>query len=90
MPKADSPQTSPQPEVAATKLMPNNTSTLKAVIEAAKHRFVERNQTSGKLFEQAVQYLPGGNTRTLLYSAPFPLCMKKGVGYEVIDEDDHT
>jgi len=51
---------------------------------------MDRNPVSAKLFQEATEYLPGGNTRTLLYSAPFPLCMKKGVDYKVIDEDGHT
>ena len=68
----------------------NPSSDLTAAIEAAKNRFAVRNPNSRKLFEEATEYLPGGNTRTLLYFAPFPLSMKKGEHYQVFDEDGHT
>ncbi|KAF2271011.1 PLP-dependent transferase [Lojkania enalia] len=59
-------------------------------IEAAKTRFVERNPTSLKLHEEAVKSLPGGNTRSLLHTAPFPIYMKSGTDYRVVSEDGHT
>jgi glutamate-1-semialdehyde 2,1-aminomutase len=62
---------------------------LEATITAAKERFVERNPNSRRLYDEACGSLPGGNTRTLLYSAPFPICMKKGEVYRVFDEDGH-
>lgn len=63
---------------------------LKEVVETARHRFVARNPISRKLFEEATEFLPGGNTRSLLYSAPYPICMKSGKGYQVTDEDGHV
>lgn len=92
MPKADSPPTTPAvAELGLTvKGQVKASSDLTTAINAAKQRFVERNLTSAKLFEEATEYLPGGNTRTLLYSAPFPICMKKGEDYQVFDEDGHA
>jgi glutamate-1-semialdehyde 2,1-aminomutase len=91
MPKANSPPTSPMAELGLTvKPQYKPSSDISAAVLAAKERYVQRNQNSGKLFEEATSYLPGGNTRTLLYSAPFPLCMKKGEDYKVFDEDDHV
>ncbi|KUJ17149.1 glutamate-1-semialdehyde aminotransferase [Mollisia scopiformis] len=91
MPKANSPPTSPVAELGLTvKSQVKTSSGLSAAVEAAKQRFVERNPASAKFFEDATEYLPGGNTRTLLYSAPFPICMKKGENYQVFDEDGHT
>jgi glutamate-1-semialdehyde 2,1-aminomutase len=88
MPKADSPPLPPHINLAINvKSQP--VSDLESAVAAAKQRFVERNPISGKLFEEATKYLPGGNTRTLLYSAPFPICMKKGEAYKVFDEDGH-
>jgi glutamate-1-semialdehyde 2,1-aminomutase len=91
MPQADSPPATPVPELnidikVQRKLKP----ALDDAVAAAKQRFIERNPNSKKLFEEACGSLPGGNTRTALYSAPFPICMKRGEGYEVIDEDDHV
>jgi glutamate-1-semialdehyde 2,1-aminomutase len=93
MPKADSPPTTPMAmlgvDVAAkAKHLPSTN--LEAAVIAAKERFVERNPNSRRLYDEACDSLPGGNTRTLLYSAPFPLCMKKGEAYQMFDEDDHV
>lgn len=59
-------------------------------LEAAKSRFVARNATSLKLHQEALKSLPGGNTRSLLHTAPFPVFLKKGEGYKVVSEDGHT
>jgi glutamate-1-semialdehyde 2,1-aminomutase len=75
---------------STVKSKSNASSDLNAAVSAAKQRFIERNPTSGKLFEEATGYLPGGNTRTLLYSAPFPIFMERGEGSQVFDEDGHT
>jgi glutamate-1-semialdehyde 2,1-aminomutase len=91
MPKADSPPTSPVANLnVAVKSHTAVSSELSTAVAAAKQRFIERNPTSARLFEEAAEYLPGGNTRTLLYSAPFPICMKKGENYQVFDEDNHV
>ena len=91
MPKADSPVTSPVAELAIpVKSRPHVSNELDVAVTAARQRFVERNPKSRKLFEEAAEYLPGGNTRTLLYTAPYPICMKKGEHYQVFDEDGHT
>lgn len=63
---------------------------LTAALTAAKDRFSRNHPNSKKIFEEACDYLPGGNTRTLLYTAPFPVTMKKGEAYQVFDEDDHV
>lgn len=93
MPKADSPPTTPMVMQGVglevkTKWKPS--SDLNGTVMAAKERFIERNANSKRLFDEACGSLPGGNTRTLLYNAPFPICMKKGNAYQVFDEDDHV
>lgn len=62
----------------------------KEALEAAKARFVARNPTSLQLHTEATNSLPGGNTRSLLHNAPFPVYMQRGTGYQVISEDGHT
>ena len=64
--------------------------THEAALVAAQARFAERNPRSRALHDKAVKRLPGGNTRTILHTAPFPLSMKSGEGYHVTDEDGHT
>jgi glutamate-1-semialdehyde 2,1-aminomutase len=61
-----------------------------AVLSAAEERFVQRNPKSLECHQKAVKSLPGGNTRSLLHTAPFPLFMKSGKGHELTDEDGHT
>jgi glutamate-1-semialdehyde 2,1-aminomutase len=61
-----------------------------SMLAAAEERFVQRNPKSWELHQKAVKSLPGGNTRSLLHTAPFPLCMKSGKGHELTDEDGHT
>jgi glutamate-1-semialdehyde 2,1-aminomutase len=61
-----------------------------AAIDAAETRYKGRNERSRELHELSVNSLPGGNTRTLLHTAPFPVFMKSGEGYQVTSEDGHT
>jgi len=78
----------PAAEVAKLSISPNDD--LTTALALAKARFVDRNPNSLKLYEEALKSLPGGNTRTLLYTSPFPVSMKSGKGYQVTDEDGHT
>lgn len=59
------------------------------ILTVARAKFVQRNPRSFELHQQAIKSLPGGNTRSLLHTAPFPLCMQSGKGYQVTDEDGH-
>ncbi|PSN69867.1 glutamate-1-semialdehyde 2,1-aminomutase [Corynespora cassiicola Philippines] len=80
-----------QSAIATIKLhVKSGNSTVTEALEAAKARFVERNPTSLKLHEEATKSLPGGNTRSLLHTAPFPLFIKSGEGYRVTSEDGHA
>jgi glutamate-1-semialdehyde 2,1-aminomutase len=59
-------------------------------LKAAEARFVSRNLKSWKLHEAAAKSLPGGNTRSLLHTPPFPVFLKSGRDYHVTSEDSHT
>ncbi|CAN8101990.1 unnamed protein product [Discula destructiva] len=61
-----------------------------AALEAAIGRFKARNPRSLELHQQAVQSMPGGNTRAQMYTFPFPVVMKSGDGYQVTSEEGHT
>ncbi|KAF2199025.1 glutamate-1-semialdehyde 2,1-aminomutase [Delitschia confertaspora ATCC 74209] len=69
--------------------MSSSYSTTAEALEAARQRFTERNLASLKLHNEATESLPGGNTRSVLYSAPFPVFMNSGKGYQVFSEDGH-
>ncbi|KAK7531689.1 pyridoxal phosphate-dependent transferase [Phyllosticta citribraziliensis] len=60
-----------------------------AALEAARARFTARNPNSKRIHDDATGSLPGGNTRSVLHTAPFPVAMKSGKGCHVVDEDDH-
>jgi glutamate-1-semialdehyde 2,1-aminomutase len=62
---------------------------LKYAIEDAHERYATANPLSDAAEENALQYLPGGNTRSVLHFEPFPLTMVSGEGAEVTDLDGH-
>ena len=49
--------------------------------------YVRQNPDSKKAYEQARRFLPSGNTRTVLYWPPFPLCLRAGRGSRLWDVD---
>jgi glutamate-1-semialdehyde 2,1-aminomutase len=51
--------------------------------------YVANNPCSREMFERARKSLPGGNTRTGVYMAPFPLYADRGEGVYLIDLDGH-
>ena len=62
---------------------------LKHAIEDARKRYAAANPLSDDAEENALQYLPGGNTRSVLHYEPFPLTMVSGEGAELVDLDGH-
>jgi len=62
---------------------------LNNAIEDARSRYKAANPLSDAAEEKALQYLPGGNTRSVLHYEPFPLTMVLGEGAEVVDLDGH-
>ena len=62
---------------------------LHAALAEAVQRYKERHPRSAGLHAEALDSLPGGNTRTLLYQPPFPVFISRGEGHLVFDEDGH-
>jgi glutamate-1-semialdehyde 2,1-aminomutase len=56
--------------------------------EAERH-YTAANPQSRKRNDEAARFMPGGNTRTVLHYAPFPLTFTKGEGCYVWDADGH-
>jgi len=52
-------------------------------------RYQSRNPASARFQQQAAEVLPGGNTRSVLFYAPFPLYMTRGEGCRLWDADGH-
>lgn len=60
---------------------------LEAALEAATDQFIKANPASAKVFTRASEHLPAGNTRTTLFSPPFPLAIPIASGSQVRSAD---
>jgi glutamate-1-semialdehyde 2,1-aminomutase len=58
-------------------------------LAGAYQRFTESNPTSRHQFEEQARYMPGANSRSVLFYAPFPLTIAKGEGAALWDADGH-
>lgn len=58
-----------------------------AALEAARADYVARYPASAAQHARAREVLPGGNTRSVLYTAPFPLTIARGEGCFLWDLD---
>jgi len=74
--------------MSAIRLVPN--ASLDDVVRDAEARYIAANPKSQERFETARKSMPGGNTRTVLHYAPFPLTLAGGEGCRVTDIDGHT
>jgi glutamate-1-semialdehyde 2,1-aminomutase len=65
---------------------------LRAAVEDAVGRYVERNPASARRAERAAAVLPGGNTRSVLHFDPFPLAFARGEDASLfsLDGDRYT
>lgn len=62
---------------------------LKKALNDARDLYARSNPKSEAAHKAAAQYLPGGNTRSVLYVAPFPLTFAGGKGAHLTDIDGH-
>jgi glutamate-1-semialdehyde 2,1-aminomutase len=62
---------------------------LQQALRKALDQYVEDHPLSLASHEEACKYLPGGNTRTVLYTSPFPLTFSSGHGSKLVTADDH-
>jgi glutamate-1-semialdehyde 2,1-aminomutase len=62
---------------------------LAARVAAAQARYSERNPESRRLHEERARFMPGGNTRSVIHVAPFPLTIVRGDGAKLTDADGH-
>ena len=58
-----------------------------AALNEAKEAYVTRNPESLARFVEATAVMPGGNTRTVLHYAPFPIGIARGEGCRLWDLD---
>lgn len=60
---------------------------LSAALSSQQARYTLRNPQSLKAHNESLSYLPGGNTRTVLFSSPFPITWREGKGCELTSLD---
>lgn len=65
------------------------TQPLDLVLHQANDHFSRKRPKTAALHERAKAVMPGGNTRTILHSAPFPIRVEKASGAVVTDVDGH-
>ena len=71
-----------------SEVVPRNAD-IDAALTEAKESYVARNPKSLARYIEAVTVMPGGNTRTVLHYAPFPLAMARASGCRLWDLDGH-
>ena len=59
-------------------------------LQKARSNFSDRNPGSRRHYDEARKYLPGGQTRSVLTHAPYPLTFAAGSGATLTDVDGHT
>jgi glutamate-1-semialdehyde 2,1-aminomutase len=59
-------------------------------LSEAVSNFVAKRPKSAALFERAKAVMPGGNTRTVLFSSPFPVRIERAEGSTLHDVDGHN
>ncbi len=75
--------------LSALTKTPTDTNLDTALAEARAH-YTDLRPASLQAFETAQAYMPGGNTRTVLFHSPFPLRIVSGDGCHVTDADGFT
>ena len=63
---------------------------LENAVDAVTARYEAANPASHAHYERARKSLPGGNTRTGMFYAPFPLAIETAAGARLTDVDGHT
>ncbi len=58
-------------------------------VQKAHARYAARRPATAALHDRALAYLPGGNTRSVLYHRPFPLRIARAWDARMADVDGH-
>ena len=61
-------------------------SDLQSALAEVRQAYIDRNPKSLSRHHEACEAMPGGNTRTTLHNAPFPLTVVKGAGCRLWDD----
>ncbi|KIW69499.1 hypothetical protein PV04_05372 [Phialophora macrospora] len=61
-----------------------------SALAKARGAYIQRNPVSQKLHENSCEYMPGGNTRTILHVSPFPITFASGKDATLTSVDNDT
>ncbi len=61
-----------------------------SALAEAREQYEHRNPVSRKLHEESYEYMPGGNTRTILHVSPFPITFASGNAATLTSVDNET
>jgi glutamate-1-semialdehyde 2,1-aminomutase len=78
-----------RPSPATPDATPAPPAALVAAVRAAVSAYAEANPASRRQIAAASEFLPGGNTRSVLHYAPFPLVMERAADCRLWDLDGH-
>lgn len=59
-------------------------------LTAARDKYIQRNPVSKKLHDESHEFMPGGNTRTILHVSPFPITFACGKDATLTSVDNDT
>src|SRR5260370_5404777 len=65
-------------------------SDLQSALAEVRQAYIAANPKSFARHQQACESMPGGNTRTTLHNAPFPLTVVHGESGRLSDADGHA
>ena len=63
------------------------TPALDEALDQARQRYVDRRPVGARMHDEACEVMPGGNTRTVLHHAPFPMRAARGWANRIVDVD---
>jgi glutamate-1-semialdehyde 2,1-aminomutase len=72
------------------KVINDNAQYIASAVTDAHATYLTKNPIFTKAHANAAEHLPGGNTRTVLFSQPFPLAITSGAGNTLTSADRHN
>lgn len=78
------------PQIQSLNSPPSKSYHLKLTLSDAHSTYQDRNPACHQAYLSSCKYLPGGNTRTVLYAEPFPMTFATGKGCSLTSLDGHT
>ncbi|KAK5955703.1 hypothetical protein OHC33_003344 [Knufia fluminis] len=76
--------------MGSISVSPTTQTTLQTALNQALTSYTTTHPLSKKSHDEACQYMPGGNTRTVLHTTPFPLTISSARSCHLTTIDAHT